>query len=293
VEFGRKSAPGATVGADRAKPDERRGAVLQQAASAGGGVGFSALNGASYNVSGAGTYKVGGTVVIDASRNISAVAGAFSGAISATNLSGTNRGDQTISLTGDVTGSGTGSFAATIASNSVTYAKVQQAGAAKRLGNPTGAAANVQEIALAAGLTFSGTSLTLGAITPASVAATGTITSSGGGVGYATGAGGIITQATSKSTGVTLNKLCGQTTTSSAALAANAEVSFTLTNSQVAATDTIDLVLASGNATAGAYNYQVEKVSGGSFVIWIQNISAGSLSEALVFNFSVKKAVAA
>lgn len=37
------------------------------------------------------------------------------GTISATGLSGTNTGDQTITLTGDVTGSGTGSFAATLA----------------------------------------------------------------------------------------------------------------------------------------------------------------------------------
>jgi hypothetical protein len=35
-------------------------------------------------------------------------------------LSGTNTGDQTISLTGDVTGSGTGSFAATLANTAVT-----------------------------------------------------------------------------------------------------------------------------------------------------------------------------
>jgi hypothetical protein len=42
-----------------------------------------------------------------------------SGAITGSNLSGTNTGDQTITLTGDVTGSGTGSFAATIADNSV------------------------------------------------------------------------------------------------------------------------------------------------------------------------------
>lgn len=40
---------------------------------------------------------------------------AASGAMSGSNLSGTNTGDQTITLTGDVTGSGTGSFAATIA----------------------------------------------------------------------------------------------------------------------------------------------------------------------------------
>ncbi len=37
------------------------------------------------------------------------------GALSASNLSGTNTGDQTITLTGDVTGSGTGSFATTYA----------------------------------------------------------------------------------------------------------------------------------------------------------------------------------
>jgi hypothetical protein len=39
-------------------------------------------------------------------------------------LTGTNSGDQTITLTGDVTGSGTGSFAATIASGTVTLAKM-------------------------------------------------------------------------------------------------------------------------------------------------------------------------
>jgi hypothetical protein len=48
----------------------------------------------------------------------------FSGAISASNLSGTNTGDQTITLTGDVTGTGAGSFAATIASGTVTLAKM-------------------------------------------------------------------------------------------------------------------------------------------------------------------------
>lgn len=39
----------------------------------------------------------------------------FASSISATNLSGTNTGDQTITLTGDVTGSGSGSFATTVA----------------------------------------------------------------------------------------------------------------------------------------------------------------------------------
>ena len=39
-------------------------------------------------------------------------------------LTGTNSGDQTITLTGDVTGAGTGSFAATIANSAVTTAKI-------------------------------------------------------------------------------------------------------------------------------------------------------------------------
>lgn len=112
-------------------------------------------------------------------------------------------------------------------------------------------------------------------------------------VGYATGAGGAVAQATSKSTGVTLNKPCGQVTMNAAALAAGASVAFTVTNSQVAASDAVSLSLASGNAAAGTYNYQVDKVSAGSFVISVKNISAGSLSEALVFNFALLKAVAA
>lgn len=49
------------------------------------------------------------------------------GTVTGTNLSGTNTGDQTITLTGDVTGSGTGSFATTLAtvnSNVGTFAAV-------------------------------------------------------------------------------------------------------------------------------------------------------------------------
>lgn len=53
---------------------------------------------------------------------VSSTAATFVGAISASNLSGTNTGDQTITLTGHVTGSGTGSFATTIANGVVTNA---------------------------------------------------------------------------------------------------------------------------------------------------------------------------
>ena len=45
---------------------------------------------------------------------------AATGTVTGTNLSGTNTGDQTIALTGDVTGSGTGTFAATLATVNAT-----------------------------------------------------------------------------------------------------------------------------------------------------------------------------
>ena len=59
-------------------------------------------------------------------------------------LSGTNTGDQTITLTGDVTGSGTGSFAATIANNAVTLAKMDTMATDSILGRATAGTGNVE-----------------------------------------------------------------------------------------------------------------------------------------------------
>lgn len=84
----------------------------------------------------------------------------FTGAISASNLSGSNTGDQTIALTGDVTGSGTGTFATTIANNAVTYGKMQVVGATSRLLGSSSTTTNVQEISLGSGLSLAGTTLT-------------------------------------------------------------------------------------------------------------------------------------
>ena len=109
-------------------------------------------------------------------------------------------------------------------------------------------------------------------------------------VGYSTGTGGAVTQITSKATGVTLNKRCGQITMNNASLSAAAEVSFTLTNSVIAATDVVMICIGSG-ATAGAYNVQCDAVAAGSCRISIGNISSGSLGEAIVLNFVVVKAV--
>jgi len=107
--------------------------------------------------------------------------------------------------------------------------------------------------------------------------------------GYVAGEGGAETQATSKSTGVTLSKKCGQITMNAAALAADTTVTFTLTNTEVVATDIIILNHVSGG-TAGAYLLNAQAGSG-SASINVRNITSGSLSEAIVIGFAIIKAV--
>jgi hypothetical protein len=117
-------------------------------------------------------------------------------------------------------------------------------------------------------------------------------TSTSAGVGYRTGAGSTQTQSTNKSTGVTLNNICGQITMNGAALGATTSVSFTFTNSTIAATDVVIVNIASA-ATTNTYLLTVDAVATGSCRIHLRNISATSRSEALVLNFAVIKAVAA
>lgn len=112
-------------------------------------------------------------------------------------------------------------------------------------------------------------------------------------LGYGTGAGGTVTQATSKSTAVTLNKPCGQITMNNAALAAGGIASFTVNNSLVALGDTVAVTLRAGYATVGTYRVAAEAVNTGTFYISLENRSAGSLSEAVVINFTVIKGATA
>lgn len=98
--------------------------------------------------------------------------------------------------------------------------------------------------------------------------------------------GTTVTQATSKSTAVISDGPCGQITMNGAALAASTSVGFTVNCAYVAAKDTVNIVIASG-ATAASYLYTVDSVAAGSFTIHLRNISGGSLSEAIVFNYTI------
>ena len=106
--------------------------------------------------------------------------------------------------------------------------------------------------------------------------------------GYGAGAGGTVTQATNKSTGVTLNTRCGQVTMNGANLVADTAVTFTLTNTQIAATDVLMLNHVSGG-TLGTYSF-VARCAAGSATISVRNVTAGDLAEAVVIGFAAIKA---
>jgi hypothetical protein len=129
----------------------------------------------------------------------------------------------------------------------------------------------------------------IGVATGTSLTTSGTIVSTGtAGVGYATGAGGTVTQGSSRTTGVTLNKTSGAITLFSAAGSATA-ATFTVTNNTVAATDVIILNQKSGT---DLYDLMVTAVAAGSFNITFRT-TGGTTTEQPVFNFAVIKGVTA
>ena len=108
-------------------------------------------------------------------------------------------------------------------------------------------------------------------------------------IGYqvAAGTGGTVTLATSKATGVTLNKPVGQITLNNAALAAATTVNFTLTNSYIGNTD---LLVLNQTSTANAGGYYFNAIcNAGNAQISVRNITAASASDAVVLRYAVIK----
>jgi hypothetical protein len=108
------------------------------------------------------------------------------------------------------------------------------------------------------------------------------------GLGYATGAGGTVTQGTSRTTPVTLNKICGSITLVSAAPVLAAWVSFTVNNTTIGLTDTIALSYSGGSNTYVIIPGKI--VAGTSFTINIVSV-LGIAVDQPVINFSIIKSV--
>ena len=115
-----------------------------------GGTGATTLTG---YVKGAGTTALTASATVPNADvaglgTLATQSGTFSGTHSGAS-SGANTGDQVIVLTGDVFGSGAGTFAATISANSVTNAKHSTAPANTLKGNNTGSVANITDLTTA------------------------------------------------------------------------------------------------------------------------------------------------
>ena len=106
-------------------------------------------------------------------------------------------------------------------------------------------------------------------------------------IGYATGAQGAVTQATSKSTAVTLNKSMGRITMNNAALLQQTNVVFRLNNSSISDNDVVMVSISGGVATPGSYWPYVADQDAGYATIGLFNNTSGSLSEAVVINFAI------
>ncbi len=106
-------------------------------------------------------------------------------------------------------------------------------------------------------------------------------------IGYNTGAGFAVAQASSRTTGVTSDTPCGAITLVSAAGSGTA-FSFTVT---CAACSALDTVLVSQKSGTDLYDVRVTAVGAGSFRLTITDLS-GTTTETPVFNYAIIKAVA-
>jgi len=122
-----------------------------------------------------------------------------------------------------------------------------------------------------------------------------TNTSSSAGIGYGTGAGAAVTQLTNRSTGVTINAICGTITTDDASLAAEGTADFIVTNSAVAIGDVVNVCMQSGSDGGGTL-INVAIVTAGTFTIrtYNGNVASGTAETGpILINFAIIKAVSA
>lgn len=110
-----------------------------------------------------------------------------------------------------------------------------------------------------------------------------------GALGYGTGAGGTVTQLTSKGTAVTLNKPTGTIIMNNSALAANTQIGFIVNNSIFTIGDGVFLNITGGVFEYGLYSLIPSMSVNGSFYIYIKNTTGSSLSDSVQIKFTIVK----
>jgi hypothetical protein len=109
--------------------------------------------------------------------------------------------------------------------------------------------------------------------------------------GYALG-GGSVVQSTDKTTAIIIDHPSGTFTTAASTLTAGQVVRFVMNNGYIAENDII-LVNRLSGGTGSSYRLWADYSAAGSAGICIQNITAGSLSEAITANFILIKGAGA
>jgi len=167
-------------------------------------------------------------------------------------------------------------------------------GARTNLGLGTISTQDASSVAITGGsiqnVTFTGSFSGITSITSGVFAATSTL-------GYTAGAGGTVTQSTSRVTSVTLHKICGTITLAAGSLSGHEADEFQFNNNQIGANDVVIVNIKSGAAAATRkyYTVSVTSVSAGSCTISIGNNDNGALpstgTDTLVLSFAVIKGV--
>jgi hypothetical protein len=144
------------------------------------------------------------------------------------------------------------------------------------------------------GLTATGVLVSVSTGSTAFHAAGGNIlaTSQYGGIGYSTGSGDAFVQGTSKSTTVSIDHINGTIEMHGAALAANTAVSFSLTATNLIGANDHVVVSHKSGGTIGAYMVQGRATGSGTGQITVRNLTAGSLSEAIVLDYFIFRGAA-
>ena len=157
----------------------------------------------------------------------------------------------------------------------------------------TGSAAQQYEAGSFTWLQSGVTKMTLASGGAVTIPGTLSLTGASSTLGYGTGSGGTVTQASTSGKSTT-TPACdhgtGQITTDNASLSNNTTVFFNVPNSVVTAKDTI--VLSFGGFAGNGYNYQcwAFAIAAGSFYIALRNVHGSTaLGESVVINFTVIK----